>query len=36
VGAAGGRGLWIVARLVDRMRVDSGEAGTVALVELRL
>jgi serine/threonine-protein kinase RsbW len=36
VGAPGGRGLWIVARLVDAMRVDSGSAGTVAVIELRL
>jgi anti-sigma regulatory factor (Ser/Thr protein kinase) len=36
VGAPGGRGLWIVARLVDRMRVDSGATGTVAVVELRI
>ena len=36
LGASGGRGLWIVARLVDHMRVDSGNAGTVALVEIRL
>jgi anti-sigma regulatory factor (Ser/Thr protein kinase) len=36
VGAPGGRGLWIVARLVDQMRVDSGEGGTVALVQIRL
>jgi anti-sigma regulatory factor (Ser/Thr protein kinase) len=36
VGASGGRGLWIVARLVDTLRVDSGTAGTVAVVELHL
>jgi anti-sigma regulatory factor (Ser/Thr protein kinase) len=34
--ATGGRGLWIVARLVDEFRVDSGTAGTVALVQIRL
>jgi anti-sigma regulatory factor (Ser/Thr protein kinase) len=34
--ATGGRGLWIVARLVDELRVDSGGAGTVALIEIRL
>jgi anti-sigma regulatory factor (Ser/Thr protein kinase) len=36
VTATGGRGLWIIARLVDQMRVESGTAGTRALVELRL
>ena len=36
LGTTGGRGLWIVARLVDRMQVDSGEAGTVALVAVRV
>jgi anti-sigma regulatory factor (Ser/Thr protein kinase) len=36
VGASGGRGLWIVARLVDQMRVDSDLTGTVAVVEIRL
>lgn len=36
VSASGGRGLWIVAHLVDRFRVDSDRAGTVALVEIRL
>ena len=36
LGAFGGRGLWIVVRLVDHMRVNSGNAGTVALVEIRL
>jgi anti-sigma regulatory factor (Ser/Thr protein kinase) len=36
VTAIGGRGLWIVARLVDEMRVDSGDAGTVATVTLHL
>lgn len=34
--AAGGRGLWIIARLVDDMRVESGDEGTVALIEIRL
>jgi len=36
LGATGGRGLWIVARLVDALSVDSGVAGTVALIEIRL
>jgi anti-sigma regulatory factor (Ser/Thr protein kinase) len=36
VGAPGGRGLWIVARLVDQMRVDSGSAGTIAEVQIRI
>jgi anti-sigma regulatory factor (Ser/Thr protein kinase) len=36
VSASGGRGLWIVARLVDALRVDSDPAGTVALAEIRL
>jgi anti-sigma regulatory factor (Ser/Thr protein kinase) len=36
VGASGGRGRWIVACLVDQMRVDSDKAGTVALGEIRL
>jgi hypothetical protein len=34
--ATGGRGLWIVARLVDGLRIDSGQAGTVALIEIRV
>lgn len=34
--ATGGRGLWIIARLVDEMTVDSTDAGTVAIVEIRL
>jgi anti-sigma regulatory factor (Ser/Thr protein kinase) len=36
VTANGGRGLWLVARLADDLRVDSGTAGTVACVEMRL
>jgi anti-sigma regulatory factor (Ser/Thr protein kinase) len=36
VSAPGGRGLWIVARLVDVLRVDSGSTGTTALVEMHL
>lgn len=36
VAATGGRGLWIVARLVDGFRVDSGTAGTTALIEMHL
>jgi anti-sigma regulatory factor (Ser/Thr protein kinase) len=36
VNATGGRGLWIIARLADDVRVESGEQGTVTLVELRL
>jgi anti-sigma regulatory factor (Ser/Thr protein kinase) len=34
--ATGGRGLWIIAHLVDEMLVGSTETGTVALVEIRL
>ncbi|GAA0904522.1 hypothetical protein GCM10009557_80100 [Virgisporangium ochraceum] len=34
--ASGGRGLWIIACMVDEMRVDSDEAGTTMRVELRL
>jgi anti-sigma regulatory factor (Ser/Thr protein kinase) len=36
LGATGGRGLWIVAQLVDVFQVTTGAAGTVALVQLRL
>jgi anti-sigma regulatory factor (Ser/Thr protein kinase) len=36
LGATGGRGLWIVARLVDQLHVDSGMAGTIARIEIRL
>jgi anti-sigma regulatory factor (Ser/Thr protein kinase) len=36
LGATGGRGLWIVAHLVDDLRVKSDADGTVALVEIRL
>jgi anti-sigma regulatory factor (Ser/Thr protein kinase) len=34
--ATGGRGLWIIARLADEMHVESGDRGTVTLVEIRL
>jgi anti-sigma regulatory factor (Ser/Thr protein kinase) len=34
--ATGGRGLWIIARLVDVMLVDSSDTGTVIQVEIRL
>jgi anti-sigma regulatory factor (Ser/Thr protein kinase) len=34
--APGGRGLWIIARMVDELRVDSDESGTTMRVELRL
>jgi anti-sigma regulatory factor (Ser/Thr protein kinase) len=34
--ATGGRGLWIVARLVDVLHVSTGRDGTVATVEIRL
>jgi anti-sigma regulatory factor (Ser/Thr protein kinase) len=33
---SGGRGLWIIAHLADTMRVESGDTGTVTLVELRV
>jgi anti-sigma regulatory factor (Ser/Thr protein kinase) len=36
LGATGGRGLWIVARLVDSLRVRSGPEGTAATVEICL
>jgi anti-sigma regulatory factor (Ser/Thr protein kinase) len=35
VGATGGRGLWIVAQLVDVLQVTTGVDGTVALVQVR-
>jgi anti-sigma regulatory factor (Ser/Thr protein kinase) len=34
--ATGGRGLWMVARLVDVLQVRTGPDGTVATVEIRL
>jgi serine/threonine-protein kinase RsbW len=34
--ATGGRGLWIVARLVDVLHVRTGVTGTVATIEIRL
>jgi anti-sigma regulatory factor (Ser/Thr protein kinase) len=34
--ASGGRGLWIIARLVDEVSVESGDNGTTALVEIRI
>jgi anti-sigma regulatory factor (Ser/Thr protein kinase) len=34
LGASGGRGLWIVARLVDVLQVSTGPAGTVATVRV--
>jgi anti-sigma regulatory factor (Ser/Thr protein kinase) len=35
LGATGGRGLWIVSRLVDELQVST-VGGTIALVEIRL
>lgn len=34
--ATGGRGLWIIAHLADRIRVESGTTGTLTLIELRV
>jgi anti-sigma regulatory factor (Ser/Thr protein kinase) len=34
--APGGRGLWIIIRLVDEMSVESDDNGTTALVEIRV
>ncbi|GIJ64529.1 ATP-binding protein [Virgisporangium aurantiacum] len=34
--APGGRGLWIIVRLVDEMSVESTDEGTTALVEIRV
>ncbi len=36
VNATGGRGLWIIAKLADRIRVESGGDGTVTLIELHV
>jgi anti-sigma regulatory factor (Ser/Thr protein kinase) len=36
ISATGGRGLWIIVRLVDEMRVDSDGTGTTAVVEIRV
>ena len=34
--ATGGRGLWIIVRLVDGMSVESSDSGTTTLVEIRV
>jgi anti-sigma regulatory factor (Ser/Thr protein kinase) len=34
--ATGGRGLWIIAHLADKVGVESGHTGTVTLVELHV
>jgi anti-sigma regulatory factor (Ser/Thr protein kinase) len=34
--ATGGRGLWIIIRLVDDVQVESGDTGTTTRVEIRL
>jgi anti-sigma regulatory factor (Ser/Thr protein kinase) len=36
LGATGGRGLWIVARVVDVLQISTGMHGTVALMQIRL
>lgn len=36
VNATGGRGLWIIVRLVDNVSVESGDTGTTTLVEIRV
>jgi anti-sigma regulatory factor (Ser/Thr protein kinase) len=36
LGATGGRGLWIAARLADVLELSTGPGGTVATVRIRL
>ena len=36
VNATGGRGLWIIARLADRIHVESDENGTATVIELHV